>query len=155
MSKTHLRVFLYLLVSRETKQKLKKMLKLDKLRMNTSYSRLNNNLIIINPLIYQPYLYKSSALLILSHHLCDSPVSILGLSRISVSKLRNHRQTMFVKRRIFFQFYRTLPNQLDGISPLTVYLNTFQNVLFVIFLVFNSRLTRMALQMLKKPHDVF
>ena len=43
-------------------------------------------------------------------------------------------------------FYRTLPNQLDGIFPLTVYHNTFHNVPFVIFLLINSLLTRIALQ---------
>ena len=52
-------------------------------------------------------------------------------------------------------FYRTLSIQLDGISPLIVYHNTFHNVPIVIFPVINLRLTRMALQMLKKVHGVF
>ena len=52
--------------------------------------------------------------------------------------------------------YITLPIQLGGIFPLTIYHNKFHNVPFVvIILVINSRLPRMALRMLKKAHDVF
>ena len=45
--------------------------------------------------------------------------------------------------------------QVDGISPLNVYHSTFHNVPFVIFLIINSRLPQMALQMLIKAHDIF
>ena len=85
MPKTYLHVFLYLLVSRETKQKFKKKVEtFSRLNMPTSQSCLNDKLIYNKRFLLSTSLI--SAALILSHHLCDSPVSILGLSRISVSK---------------------------------------------------------------------
>ena len=73
-----------------------------RLQMPTSQSRLNNKL------IYNKFVLLSTSLISIrvrppqySPITFDGPVSILGLCRISVSTWRNHRQSMFVKRRIF------------------------------------------------------
>ena len=95
---------------------------------------------------------------ILSSHLWQSCVNS-GLIPHKFYQIAKPSTGHFCKTQDIFpypnRFYKTLPNQLDGISPLTEYHNKFLNVPFVIFLVINSRLPRMALRMLKKAHYVF
>ena len=80
--------------------------------------------LIINSSSYLLALFlKSSAFLILSHHLWRSCVNS-GLKPHKCSQIAKPSTEHVCKTQDIYPclntFYRTLPNQLDGISPLTV-----------------------------------